>query len=119
MSTSVRSDDDITHAYAVATTPIDGLRMTTIKSLDRTELLNIRDCSRASREDSPWRKWFGEMCKKSAVRRLAKMCAKSTEVARAIEFEDRAEAGTPIDDLLDVTGSDRAASATITDEDLP
>jgi recombination protein RecT len=123
-SSAARIDDNLTHAYAVATTPVNGVKMTTIKVLDRAELLKIRDSSRATRDDSPWRKWFAEMCKKSAVRRLAKQCAKSTDVARAVEFEDRAERGEPIDDLLDepmdVTGNDRpAAISKLDNSDIP
>jgi recombination protein RecT len=71
--------------YAAATT-IDG--GTFVAFLPKDEADKIRDESKARREDSPWHKWPGEMYKKTALRRLAKMLP----IDLALEDEDVDEA---------------------------
>jgi recombination protein RecT len=62
--------DTMIGVYGAATTLEGG---TFIAYLPKIEADKIRDESKARREDSPWHKWPGEMYKKTALRRLAKM----------------------------------------------
>jgi recombination protein RecT len=65
-----RFDAPIVKIYAMATTK-DGGVFVTVMSID--EANKIRNMSRASREDSPWKQWPEEMYKKTALRRLSKV----------------------------------------------
>src|SRR5262245_21857456 len=60
----------IERIYAMATTKVGGLF---VAVLPIAEANKIRNMSRASREDSPWKMWPEEMYKKTALRRLSKM----------------------------------------------
>jgi recombination protein RecT len=63
-------DAPILKIYAMATTK-DGGVFVTVMSI--AEVNKIRAMSKATREDSPWRMWFSEMAKKTALRRLSKV----------------------------------------------
>jgi recombination protein RecT len=60
----------ITKIYALATTK-DGGEFVAVLSI--AEANKIRNMSRATREDSPWKQWPEEMYKKTAIRRLSKV----------------------------------------------
>ena len=60
---------EILKCYAIATT-IDGGVFVAV--LNKAEVDKIRGKSRATHEDSPWRQWYTEMAKKTALRRLVK-----------------------------------------------
>ena len=62
-------DRMIKKVYAMAETKDGG---TFIAVLPRAEIDKIRKVSRATREDAPWAVRFGEMAKKTALRRLCK-----------------------------------------------
>lgn len=69
----VPGDDDkapVVKVYAAALTRSGGFHCAV---LSMNEINKIRNMSRATREDSPWRQWPEEMMKKSALRRLSKM----------------------------------------------
>jgi recombination protein RecT len=60
----------ITRVYAMAATKDGGVFVTVMPI---AEVEKIRAMSKATREDSPWRMWFSEMAKKTALRRLSKV----------------------------------------------
>ena len=60
---------EIVKCYAIATTKDGGVF---VAVLDKAEADKIRNESRATREDSPWKKWPEEMLKKTGLRRLVK-----------------------------------------------
>jgi recombination protein RecT len=60
----------IIKVYAAALTT-DGAFYVAVMSM--TEINKIKAMSKASRDDSPWKQWPGEMMKKTALRRLSKM----------------------------------------------
>ena len=60
----------IVKIYALATTK-DGAFFATVMTI--AEANKIRNMSRASREDAPWKLWESEMYKKTALRRLCKV----------------------------------------------
>lgn len=60
----------ILRIYAMATTKDGGIFVTV---LPIEEADKIKNMSRATREDSPWKLWTSEMYKKTALRRLSKM----------------------------------------------
>jgi recombination protein RecT len=59
----------ITRIYSLATTKDGGVF---VAVLPIAEANKIRNQSRATREDSPWKQWPEEMYKKTALRRLSK-----------------------------------------------
>ena len=63
-------DAPIVKIYAMATTKDGGVFVTVMPI---AEVNKIKAMSKATREDSPWRMWFGEMAKKTALRRLSKV----------------------------------------------
>jgi recombination protein RecT len=56
--------------YAMATTKDGGVFVTVMPV---AEIEKIRAMSKATREDAPWRMWYSEMAKKTALRRLSKV----------------------------------------------
>lgn len=90
------SDDpgEVKAAYAIATMK-DGHKQWVI--LFRRDLELARDQSRAG-DFGPWKTHTEAMQAKTAVRRLAKFLRKSKELARALEIEDAAESGQPLQD---------------------
>jgi hypothetical protein len=59
---------------------------TTFEVVTREEIEQVRGSSRAP--DSPaWRNWYGEMCRKVVLKRLAKYADLSPEATRAIELD--------------------------------
>jgi recombination protein RecT len=60
----------IIKVYAAALTT-DGAFYCAVMSI--TEINKVKAMSRASRDDSPWKQWPGEMMKKTALRRLSKL----------------------------------------------
>jgi recombination protein RecT len=63
-------DAPITKIYALATTKDGGVF---VAVLTKAEADKIKNMSRTTREDAPWKIWPGEMYKKTALRRLSKM----------------------------------------------
>lgn len=84
-----RSDATLTHAYAVAF-PRDG-GPPVFDVLTREEIDKARAVSRA--KGGPWKQWYAEMARKTAVRRLSKYLALSPEWAAALELDARADTG--------------------------
>jgi recombination protein RecT len=92
-----RTDATLTHAYAVAF-PVDG-GPPVFDVLTRDDIDKARNVSRA--KGGPWKAWYNEMARKTAVRRLSKYLVLSPEWAAALELDARADtgqAGRPIDE---------------------
>ena len=70
-------DAPIVKIYAMATTK-DGGVFVNVMSL--AEANKIRNMSRASRDDSPWKVWPEEMYKKTALRRLSKVLPSGRDI---------------------------------------
>lgn len=81
------SSGDAKLVYAIAKLK-DGSVM--IEVMTKSDVEKIRDVSRSGKsEHSPWNKWWDEMAKKSAIRRLAKRLPMSTDLANVIMEDDR------------------------------
>lgn len=81
-------DEEITHAFAIGTFK-GGDSQNTV--MFRSEVDAIRDASLKKAfkpEESPWKKFYGEMAKKTAIRRLSKMMPQSPEFVRIQELDD-------------------------------
>ena len=84
--------EDLTHAYALAFFKEGGAPI--IEVLTRSEIDAARKVSRSGMvPEGPWSRWYAEMARKSAVRRLAKYLPLSPEMAAAIEMDIRGETG--------------------------
>jgi recombination protein RecT len=89
-------DTPIVRVYASATTKDGGFFLA---SLPIAEANKIRNMSRASRDDSPWKQWPEEMYKKTALRRLSKVLPSGRDIIgdeELPELETPAAAPTPI-----------------------
>ena len=75
---------DFTHAYCMAKTK-DGAVY--IEVMSKSELDKVRNSSRA-KDFGPWKTWYGEMAKKTVIRRLAKRLPMSTDLDMAIKADD-------------------------------
>jgi recombination protein RecT len=85
-----RSDEKLTHAYAIAR--LNG-GAEQFEVLTRRQILQVRDSSAAaqSKKDTPWFTHFAAMAKKTAVRRLVKLLPLSPENARLMAEQLREE----------------------------
>lgn len=81
--------EDITHVYAVARLVGGGVQF---EVMTRAEVEAIRAQSKAGKS-GPWVQHWGEMAKKTVVRRLFKMLPVSLEIQRAVGFDEQADAG--------------------------
>jgi recombination protein RecT len=79
----------IVKVYAMATTK-DGGVFVTVMSL--AEANKIRNMSRASRDDAPWKLWPEEMYKKTALRRLCKVLPSGRDIIGDEELPELDEA---------------------------
>ena len=79
-------------AYATAVLK-DGSRMLEVMSLE--QINQVRNVSR-SKDKGPWVDWFGEMARKTVLRRLSKRLPMSTDVQERID-RDRDEPAAPLE----------------------
>jgi recombination protein RecT len=93
---------NIIAAYAVAEL-IDGAVQ--VEVMSKAEIDCIRARSKA-KDSGPWVSDYGEMARKTAVRRLIKYLPLSVELARAIEIDNRIESGEDMHDMIDVNIED-------------
>lgn len=91
---------DIKYVYAVCQLRDGGIQFDVMHV---EEVREIQMMSRAGRS-GPWVQRFGEMAKKTALRRLCKMLPVSVELARAVALDEQADAG--IDQTFDMPTED-------------
>lgn len=80
-----RSDKDIVLAYAIFR---NGDEVVHREFMTRDEIEHTRSVSRA-RDGNAWKDWYGEMCRKTVVRRGSKSVPLSSDLAQIIEREDQ------------------------------
>lgn len=83
------------------------------------EIEHARSRSKAA-NDGPWVTDWGEMAKKTAIKRHAKLAPLSVEFQTAVALEDRAMTGESQDDLLGLESDDNVieAESGLTDADM-
>ena len=100
---------EIIGGYCVAKLA-DGTYM--IETMSREELDKVKDSSKAKSAKSPWQTWYGEMAKKTIIKRASKSWPKtSPRLAEAIQVVNEHEG-------LDLTGEAEEATA-VEPEGLP
>lgn len=113
-----RTDDKITHAFAIIRLANGGVRH---KVLDIEDLRETRARSAAYQsqgEKSPWGTDFAAMCVKTALRRVSKTTPMSPQLQKAVSLDDDVEIGRPQvladtflpDDVIDVLAEKAGAS---------
>jgi recombination protein RecT len=109
LSSVERKDADIVAAYAVAKLKNGE---TNFVVLERWELDKIRSVSESEKakakgkiKETTWDTWYGEMAKKSAVKRVCKLIPKSTRLARAIQSDNEPEYDGEVDIRTQVAGA--------------
>ena len=95
--------DAIRCVYAVAELK-DGTKQLEVMTL--AEIEAIRNSSKAG-NNGPWKEHFGEMARKTVVRRLCKYLPLSAELVTAIELSDRADSLGP--NIVDLEPTGRAS----------
>ncbi|MBA3051912.1 recombinase RecT [bacterium] len=90
-------------AYAVA--KMKGASMPVFKVLTKEDILKVKASSPAANSaHSPWNTWPETMWVKTAVKKLMKFIPKSAEINKALEADDRVDAGKPqpFSDVIDL-----------------
>ena len=114
----------ITHAYAIAKFKTGEVDFE-VMPIEEIEALKKRA---GVYETGPWETDYGEMCKKTVMRRLCKRLPQSEDAARLLELDAQAEGGLPQDMTnVHVPGIDDAQPADVegirnpdeTPDDLP
>jgi recombinational DNA repair protein RecT len=88
------SDAPLTHVYAIAW--IRGCPEPQFEVMTRKEVEKHRDRSKA-KDSGPWRTDYEAMALKTVLRKLCKFLPASVELKRAVELDERADAGLPQD----------------------
>lgn len=91
-------NEHIIGAYAVAKLTDGGEQF---EVMSRAEIDAIRHRSKASKS-GPWVSDFGEMAKKTVIRRIMKYLPLSVEMVSALELDNRADTGEGIIDMIDL-----------------
>jgi recombination protein RecT len=100
-------DGNITHTYAYAKLQGGGFQFVV---MTRKQVDAIRAKSQSGRSaNSPWKEYFPEMAKKTAIRRLMKMLPLSTDDMRVVDLAGAEEAGVPQDIAVQVPAEVRDA----------
>jgi recombination protein RecT len=73
-----------THVYAIAKTKQGEVY---IEVMTKEEVEQVRSISRA-KESGPWNNWWGEMARKTVIRRLSKRLPMSTDLEQVIRADD-------------------------------
>lgn len=79
------SDAPINAAYAFARVTNGGCY---VEVIDSVELMRFRTLSKSRSDDSPWGKWFDEMAKVRAIKRLCKRLPMSTDAIEALQRDN-------------------------------
>jgi recombination protein RecT len=89
LDSSARSDKDVKLVYALAW--IRGVEKPHFEYMTRAEVNDVRAKSSKSTTDSPWDNWFGEMAKKTVLKRLVKAVGGNPELQAHLAKDDEAE----------------------------
>ena len=73
-----------------------------IEFLNMEEIENCRSVSK--NPNGVWKKWFSEMAKKSAIRRLYKRLPKTTQSAMVASYDEKVETGQDVSEFYDIKG---------------
>lgn len=77
---------DLIGVYAVVTLK-DGAKVRAFMDMDQVK--KVRANSRGGNSEySPWNKWFEEMCIKSVLRKVSKLCPQSSDLDQVFRHED-------------------------------
>lgn len=82
--TEDHKDSDIVGAYAIIRFKNGGHH---IEYMPRKEIEKVRAVSKA-KDSGPWKSWYSEMCKKSALRRALKYAPMSVQLQQAVSKTD-------------------------------
>jgi recombination protein RecT len=97
------SGKKIRRVYALATTKDGG---SFIADLSMAEIEKRRAMSRASRDDAPWKQWFEEMARKTALRVLSKLLPKSSDIDVFLQRDEAESLGVePVETISDQRGA--------------
>ena len=81
--------------------------------LSKEEIEKVRNASKAGQSDfSPWAKWFDEMAKKTAIKRMAKLLPLSVDIQKGLAADETIKTEIA-PDMLEVR------SESVYDEDMP
>ncbi len=80
-------------AYAIITLA-SGERLREVMSVAQID--KVRAVSRASRDDSPWNQWYGEMARKTVLKRCAKRAPTTPDLERLLSRDDVPESAAAI-----------------------
>jgi recombination protein RecT len=72
-----------------------------IEFLDKAE---VDKCKSKSKGGTVWGEWFGEMAKKSAIRRLYKRLPKNRQSAMVAAYDEKSELGEDTSDIVEIEG---------------
>lgn len=109
--------EKLTHAYAIVRLLNGGILFSV---MTRRAIDMVRKSSPGSGNPrSPWNSHFVEMAMKSPIRRVFKFTPVSSEMARGIGMEERAEAGLPMDEVVDINGDPVALTALLGEAKVP
>jgi recombination protein RecT len=90
-----RADKDVTLVYALAW--IRGYEKPHVEVMTKAEVNEVRTKASKNTTDSPWDTWFGEMAKKTVLKRLVKAVGGNPELQAHLAKDDEA------DDVVDGT----------------
>lgn len=78
-------DTEVTHVYAMAR--LKGAREPIVEVMTRDEVIKVQRASRSG-TSGPWTQWWGEMAKKTVLKRLLKYQPMSDELADAMGMDN-------------------------------
>ena len=95
---------DLTHAYCIVHLNNGGYQMGV---MNRKELEKVRATSKAGKS-GPWQDFYEQMCIKTVIKRVIKLCPASVEMQRAVELDDRSGSEDQFagDDFLNLSDED-------------
>lgn len=114
-----RDPGEIIGAYAVA--HVKGIPVAKFQFMRKDEIDKVKAQSRgASKPDSPWKKWYDEMAKKTAIRRLSKTLPLSSEQSEILMKELEVDGVTNASaSTIPARPEDLEVDATVTEEPEP
>lgn len=103
---------DVIGAYCIART-VDGDVLTEVMDMTEIEKIRGKSMSYAKKKSGPWVEWFGEMVRKTVIKRASKTWPYSSRMEKlheAIEIANNAEGGYDMEGTAVVLVSERQAA---------